>query len=106
MNDDNEYVTKKYFKGEIDKFRLEWRSEFVDFEERLSISLNNRFEHYIKMAYELVREDFKSFFEMYKDIPKLAHSLRDKAEENEYEHSNFRMRIGTLERNQKKPKQK
>lgn len=121
---DTQYITKSDLKtfgrelvGEIkeeletrleDKFQLmreEIRREnSVSFQEMRKE--NKSFYDEIKKDnatyYGLIREDFKHKFDLMKeyliDVPDLARELRNKAEENEYDHKEFRMRLGVLER--------
>jgi hypothetical protein len=52
--------------------------------------------------YGLIHEDLKSTFKANKDwligVPEKVSKLNAQAEENEYEHKEFKMRLGVLER--------
>lgn len=74
-NDDNEPATKGYIRDVME----------------------SRFSHHFGMMMEYFEHKFSLILEGYADVPDKVLILRDKAQENEYEHKEFKLRIRNLE---------
>lgn len=109
MND-NQYITKtdlRVFGKELTK---ELTSNIVNeldqrFDKKfevIKIELKKDMDETAAHYYGLIREDFDHKFGLMReylvDIPEVVRELREKAEQNEDEHRDFRVRIGALER--------
>lgn len=109
MND-NQYITKadlKTFGKELvssleqtleQKLEQKLEVRLSSMEKRLQKNIAETGAHY----YGLIHEDLKSTFLANKQwligVPERVSKLNEQAEENEYEHKEFKMRLGVLER--------
>lgn len=86
-NNDNDVATKK-------DIRL--------LEQSINESFDKKFDEKFAQGFGVIKEHFDGVFkltqEYISDTPKRTSVLETKAEENDEEHRNFRIRIGSLER--------
>lgn len=114
-DDDNDVVTKKdirlleqrindsFDRNFDEKFDQKFKESFDrSFDERFYPAFHKSFDEGFARGFGIIKEHFDGVFKMTRehisDVPERTTILETKFEENNEEHSDFRMRIGVLER--------
>ncbi len=89
-NDDNEIVTKGYLRSELARFEDKLTNNLT---KSLTMHFDQTFERCMGMYMEAMDDKIQLFMDGYADIPRQVMILRDRADKNDSDHQEFRLKL-------------